>query len=461
MLTAIPIVSACGAGYTPKVLHLYPPADGANSLSTMADKCSQESGGAYRIITTPLPKAADDQRLQLARRLTGNDKSLDLMGLDVVWTAEFADAGWVAPVPEDDAAQVAARTLGGPLETAMWKTKNDDRERLYAIPIWTNTELLWYRKDVLRKTLDKTAPAATWDELLDDSRRSLAKGGPSYVMVQGRQYEGLMVWFNSVLASAGGAVVDPNNPDKVTLDDTPAHRAATIKALSVLKAVATAPGRDPSLTNSDEGSARLGMESGKAIYEINWPFVFAGIRQNAAAGSVPFFSDFTKYESLISNKDNPPTDAQLAPINAEIRKKFDFAPYPGVVAGQPAKSTLGGLNIAVASTSPQRDLAFKAAMCITKESAQKFYSIDAGSPPVIASLYSDPQFRAAYPMADEIKEQLEPEHAALRPKSPYYQAISTLLQAKLSPVGSWDPQALVGQLAEQVRRAIDGEGLIP
>ena len=92
LVTVLPIVSACGSGHEPGVLNLYPPADGAGSIKSMGDKCSQESGGKYRIVTTALPKAADDQRLQLARRLSGNDKSLDLMGMDVVWTAEFADA---------------------------------------------------------------------------------------------------------------------------------------------------------------------------------------------------------------------------------------------------------------------------------------------------------------------------------------------------------------------------------
>ena len=140
----LPIVSACGSGHEPGVLNLYPPADGAGSIKSMGDKCSQESGGKYRIVTTALPKAADDQRLQLARRLSGNDKSLDLMGMDVVWTAEFADAGWLTPVPESIAGEVEGRTLGGPLETAKWKTKSDDAERLYAIPIWTNTQSVSY-----------------------------------------------------------------------------------------------------------------------------------------------------------------------------------------------------------------------------------------------------------------------------------------------------------------------------
>ena len=49
----------------------------------------------------------------------------------------------------------------------------------------------------------------------------------------------------------------------------------------------------------------------------------------------------------------------------------------------------------------------------------------------------------------------------MRPASSDYQAISTLLVAKLSPVGAWDPETLVDQLADQVDKAIKGEGLIP
>lgn len=463
LATMLPIVTACGSGYEAGVLNLYPPADGADSVKAQADRCSAESGGAYRIVTTPLPKSADDQRLQLARRLAGNDHSLDLMGMDVVWTAEFADAGWLVPVPENLVPQVTDATLGGPLETAMWRTPTDAQEKLYAVPIWTNTQLLWYRKDVLRGLGAKT-PATTWDGMIAEATKSLDKGGPSQIMVQGRQYEGLMVWFNSLLVSAGGQVVDPDDATKVTLNDTPEHRAATVKALQVMKAVATAPGHDPSLTNSDEAAARLGMESGKAIYEVNWPFVFSGIRENSAAGSVPFLPNMKRHNDFLTNLDTPPTAdqlRQLTPINNEIREKFDFAAYPGVDPNKPARTTLGGVNIAVASTSQQRDLAFKAAMCLTSESAQKYYSINAGTPPVNRALYDDPEFRATYPMSDIIKRQLETQNAALRPKSPNYQAISTLLQAKLSPVGSWDPETLVDQLADAANRAIKGEGLIP
>ena len=141
--------------------------------------------------------------------------------------------------------------------------------------------------------------------------------------------EDTSVWFNSVLASAGGSVVSPDDPNKQTLNDTPEHRAATVKALQILKLIATAPGADPSLTNSDEGASRLGMESGRAIYQVNWPFVLASMRENSAAGSVPFLPEMTRYNSLISNSDNPPTDAQLAPVNDQRRFVLITTPNPG------------------------------------------------------------------------------------------------------------------------------------
>lgn len=459
---ALPVLSACSSGSTPGTLNVYAPADGASFIKQAAETCAANSKGEYKINTFALPKAADDQRLQLARRLAGNDHGLDLMGMDVVWTAEFADAGWIEPVPDELAARIKADTLGGPYETAVWKTDDDEAKRLYAIPTWTNTQLLWYRPDVLQQFLNKDTPPVTWDEMLADNEIIRKAGGPSYIMVQGKQYEGLMVWFNSVLSSAGGQVVDPNDPNKQTLNDTPEHRAATVKALQTLKSVATAPGADPSITNSDESSARLGMESGKATFEVNWPFVFPSMRSNAGAGDVAFLPEVKQeFGSLFADPDNPPPDNELAPVNDVVRTKFDFARYPGVLPEVPSKVTLGGVNIAVADTSEQKDLAFKAAECMTNEESQKLYSISGGTPPTLAAIYDDPDFQAAYPMGQQIKTQLESENAALRPASPVYQAISTLLVAKLSPVGAWDPETLVDQLADQVDKAIKGEGLIP
>lgn len=462
---AVPALAACGSGSSAGVINIYAPADGAGEITKRAEICTTESGGEYQAKVTVLPKDADGQRLQLARRLAGNDHGLDVMAMDVVWTAEFANAGWLVPVPDDKAAEVERTNLAGPVATAMWKRPDDPEKRLYALPIWTNTQLMWFRPDVLKEFGGRKAKVpTTWDQMIENATAIHAKdpSGPTQILVQGSQYEGLMVWFNSVLQSAGGTILDPEDPSKQTLNDTPEHRAATLKALQILKAVTTYPGADPSISNSNEGTARDGMEKGQAAFEINWPFVFQSARQNGASGDVAFLKDeMAPFADKILDEENPPTAKELVPINKVLRTRFDFALYPGVSEDLPAKSTLGGLNIAVASTTEQPALAAKVASCLTSKDAQRVYALEGALPPTVAALYDEKDFKIAYPMGDDIRTQLEAEHVAPRPATPQYQAVSTLVTATLSPVGRWDPETMVDKLAEQVQRAIDGEGIIP
>ena len=268
-LTTASLVStstACSSQGGGIVINYYTPASEMATFTAVAKRCNEELGGRFTIKQISLPKGADDQRLQLARRLTGNDKSLDVMALDVVWTAEFAEAGWALPLSDDPAgeaeADARANTLPGPLKTAEWQGK------LYAAPITTNTQLLWYRADLMQD------PPATWDGMVSEATRLHDEGKPSWIAVQAKQYEGLVVWFNTLLDSAGGQVLSDDGKT-VTLTDTPEHRAATVKALQIIKAVATAPGADPSITQTDEGTARLALEQGNAALEVNWPFVLA------------------------------------------------------------------------------------------------------------------------------------------------------------------------------------------
>lgn len=445
--------SACGSAGGDRVVSLYTPASETATFTAVAKRCNDEFGGRFRIQQFSLPKGADDQRLQLARRITGNDRSLDLMALDVVWTAEFAEAGWALPLSDDPAgvaeADAAADTLPGPLATARWQGK------LYAAPVTTNTQLLWYRTDLV------APPPPTWDQMIADATRLHAEGKPSWIAVQAKQYEGLVVWFNTLLESAGGRVLSEDGKT-VTLVDTPEHRAATVKALQIIKAVATAPGADPSVTQTDEGTARLALEAGNAALEVNWPFVFASMLENAVKGGVPFLPLADKPELAGSINDAgtfAPTDEQFALALDASRQVFAFAPYPGVTPGLPTRVTLGGLNIAVASTTRHPAEAFEAIRCIRSESNQRYTSIEGGLPAVRTSLYSDPDFQKKYPQYAIIRDQLTT--AAVRPATPNYQAMSTRISATLAPITGIDPEKTADELADQVQKAIDGKGLIP
>jgi multiple sugar transport system substrate-binding protein len=141
VLTAVSALPGCGARDDDRVISVYSPAGDVATFATLAERCGKEFGGRFTIRQSSLPRSTDDQRIQLARRLSANDHSIDIIAMDVIWTAEFAEAGWVLPLSDDPAhraeADAASDTLAGPLSTASW------RHRLYGAPVAANTQLLW------------------------------------------------------------------------------------------------------------------------------------------------------------------------------------------------------------------------------------------------------------------------------------------------------------------------------
>ena len=119
--------------------------------------------GRYTIVGNLLPSDADGQRDQFVRRLAAKDAGMDLLGMDVTWTAEFAEAGWIRELTGDQKAAGATKdTLQPPIDTATWKDK------LYGIPQHTNVQLLWYRKSLV--------PDAAEDVRRDDADGPAAQG---------------------------------------------------------------------------------------------------------------------------------------------------------------------------------------------------------------------------------------------------------------------------------------------
>src|SRR5947199_8427134 len=227
--TGLAACSSANAGTGPVTLTYYLYPDTSIATSTAVSNCSKQSGGKYKISYQQLPQSADGQRQQLVRRLAAHDASIDIMGLDVTWEAEFATAGWIEPWTGTYKAQAVADTLVPALNTATWKGK------LYAVPDNSNTQLLWYRSDLVPK------PPATWAEMITDAEQLAKEGKPHYIEIQGAQYEGATVWFNTMVNSAGGSIVNQNAT-------SPTLGGPAIQALTIMKQLATSVAADPSLS---------------------------------------------------------------------------------------------------------------------------------------------------------------------------------------------------------------------
>src|SRR3954468_22433089 len=179
--------SGCGDSSSskgPTNINWYVFKEPGGAFDAAAAKCSKDSGGRYKVTVVALPTDSDQQRELIVRRLAAKDSSIDVIGMDVNWTAEFAEAGWIAPWTGANKQVAEKGVIPSLLAAAKYKGQT------WVAPFTTNTQLLWYHKDVV-----KGPPPKTWDEMIQTAQK--IGGAKGKIVVQGRRYEGMVVWFNT------------------------------------------------------------------------------------------------------------------------------------------------------------------------------------------------------------------------------------------------------------------------
>lgn len=375
----------------------------SGAFDEAAKRCSAAARGAFRIETAALPASADQQREQLVRRLAAEDSDIDIIGMDVIWTAEFAEAGWILPWSERLAKFAARGRLASTVQSSHYEGA------LWAVPFTSNTQLLWYRTDRVPE-----APQ-TWAQMI---RQAQALGDKRTIQLQGERYEGLTVFFVSLLASAGGTVLNEAG-QSVALETRP-----TQEALQIMHRLANSSVTDPMLSTSREDEARLAFEAGNSSFMVNYTFVWPSAQSNAP----------------------------------QVAKHMGWARWPSVLQGKPSRVAVGGINLGISAHSLYPDLAFRAALCIAGEDNQRLAAARGGLPPTIEALYDDSEVRKVFPFADVLRETLR--DGVQRPQSPLYNDISLAIARTLHPMRSIDAQADVPRLREVVGRALRSEGLL-
>ena len=401
-LLASAAVGACGVGGDEggggaRAINWYAFNEPGGSYQQAVDDCNKQANGRFTINYVKLPNIADQQRELLVRRLAAEDDDIDVMALDVIWTAEFAQAEWILPWEGERQSVAEEGKLEGPLETVRFEDK------IWAIPFTSNTQLLWYRKD----RVDTPPEDFTWDEMIDDA---VEKG--TDVEVQAAQYEGLTVWINALIAGAGGQIV--NDQGEADVNES-ARRAAEIE--SKLANSAAAP---PGMSTNREDQGRIGFESGRSDYQINYTFIYP------SAAAIEGFQE-----------------------------KIGWARYPRTDKDKPSRPPLGGFNIAVSAYSANQELAFQAAECLAGPDNQALSAELGGLPPTTESVYDDPKVQEAFPFADLLRESID--DAGPRPVTPAYSDISLAIQKTFHPPDAVDPDSVVDTLRDRIDKAVEGK----
>ncbi|NEK84448.1 extracellular solute-binding protein [Blastococcus saxobsidens] len=412
LLVTAGTLAACGGdggGASTLTWYINPDAGGQAEI---AARCTEAADGRYTIETALLPRDAASQREQLIRRLAANDASIDLMSLDPPFIPEFAQAGFLAPVPEDVAERVAEDVVESAVEGSTW-----DGE-LVAVPFWANTQVLWYRKSVAEAAGLNMDEPVTWEQIVQAAEET-----GTLVGAQGARAESLTVWFNALIESAGGSIITDASPEDPAQIELGLTSEAGRRAAEVMKMVAESDAAGPAFSTSNEDSSATGLESENGGFNVNYPFVYP-----RALGAV-----------------------EAGTMDPSVPEDYAAAIFPRVNEDEPAAPPYGGINLGVGAFSESPELAYEAAECIVSDENQAYYFVTNGNPASATSVYDDPEVLEAFPMAPVIQESLE--LAAPRPQTPYYNEISVGIQRAYHPPSGVDP-GQTGEAATELIKAV-------
>jgi ABC-type glycerol-3-phosphate transport system substrate-binding protein len=336
----------------------------------------QRAHPSIRVAVRATPDAADQRHQLYVQWLNARATEPDILQLDVVWTPEFAAAGWIASLdrfqpPLDDFFPAA-------VSASRW------RGSIYALPWFIDAGMLYWRTDLVPR-----APRDL-DEMSQMAARAVEDGRVPFGLVwQGARYEGLVTVFLEYLGAFGGRVLDERGG--VALESEAARRALA----TMIDAVYRDRISPPSVLTWQEEQTRFAFQNGQAAFMRNWPYAYALLQEPSSS----------------------------------VAGRFAVAPMPAGPGGR-STATLGGSVLAVNAHSDQPEDAYAFIEYLLQPEQMVERARIAGEYPPRPSLYRTPELAAAVtvPLADMLA---IIERATPRPVTPVYSELSQILQVSL------------------------------
>jgi multiple sugar transport system substrate-binding protein len=366
--------------------------DTSGAFGTVVDNFNKANPDA-NVKLLELPEDAGEQRRLQIQRLEAENAECDVLGMDVIWTAEYAAQGWLLDV-SDFISENGDQFIESTVATTEYEGKN------YAVPFNSNAGFIYYRSD------EVDAAPEDWETLYEQA----AQGNG--VVYQGFRYEGLTVNFLELLYSAGGTVISEDGKE-ATADSQEVKDALKFMADGIKNGAAP-----KAVTTYKEEESRRAFESGNATFMRNWPYAYA------------------------LGKDS------------KIADNFEITTFPGY-AGNEGAGVLGGYDLAISafSKNPEGSLAF--IEFATGEDQQKLMATEASLPPTLSAVYDDPEVKKAMPFAEELRTAIE--QAQPRPVSPVYPQISEAIYNNVFAAlqGDMSPDEASTKMNEEIQKALE------
>ena len=405
--------AGCGGGEQsggPTELYFTAPPDASGTIQKLISEFNDKNKGEYRVVFLEGNTDTGQRLDKLRTQFQAGGEDLDVILGDVIWTAELAASGWVSDLSDRFPEGTRQEFLPGSVEAITYEGK------AYAMPWYTDTGLLYYRKDLLKKS-GYDGPPKTWDELTQMTRKVLGESDTRLGFVfQGDQYEGGVCNGCEYIWGNGGNVLDPEDPTKVLIDSPQA-----IAGLATERAMITEGTSPEAVAVYQEDESAGAFLNGDAIFLRNWPYIYALVGT----------SDYPKLRTdQVGVSELPSAD------------------------GRPGNGTVGDQPLYISATSKYPEAAWKFIEFLTAPEQQKLRAIEGSYLPTRTALYDDPEIQDSVPVVPLAREALQ--HTRPRPVSPYYSDMSLEMQEQFnaSLAGDTTPEEAARTLKEELENFI-------
>ena len=361
-----------------------------------------ESQNAVHVETVILPQDANTVHDDFVNKLASGDTSVDVMGLDVTYVAEFGSAGWLADLGELVDPSITEGMLTGPVEGA---TINGS---LVAMPWFTNSSVLFYRADVLEE-LGAEVPT-TWEGWMELADQAVGVGGIEYgADFQAAQSEALVCNWVEYVWSNGGDILDADGNAVVNTENN-------VEATEIMKKLVSEYAPEGVTTYTETESEQV-FKEGKCLFIRDWSGFWSSGQDEGS-----------KVTGLIA--------ATKLPVGP---------------SGTESHTCLGGLDLVINNNinDTQKAAAADFIAYMASFDTQKEMTLISSQPPVVEAVYTDADILEAIPFYEEFVDIIATGKS--RPLSPQYARLSDAIQRNIH-------QALTGEVeVAAALEALQGE----
>lgn len=404
------VIFSCGNGKEELTFWIGGSPDEINFWQEIIESYEQESGREVTMVRQPT--YTDQRRQSLVVSLTAGQPNPDVFLMDVVWLKQFAQSDWLEVLdPHIDRTGFSI----DPFYKRILDLTDRYNGKLYALPVFVDIGLFYYRTDLLEKH-GFPGPPETWEQLVDyslqvqNAEREKNPGFYGYVW-QGAQYEGLVCTFLEFISSNGGSIRDDEGFD--------ISSEANIRALQFMQDLIHKHRISPlnTYTEMKEEEVRRAFQRGNALFERNWLYAWN-----------------------LHQSDGSP-----------VQGKTGMTSLPAF-SGNPYASALGGWHVGISAYSDVREEAWDLMRHILSYEIQKKLVLEVGWYPGRKDIYQDQEILEKLPHVEKLQEIFQ--HTVNRPNLAYYTQVSDVIQRFVNRclAGRLEPDEALREIQTEIRQ---------